>query len=85
MNIFNKNTNKPVHDLRKAEPTHHRWTRRDELKQFWVMNKTGIGVVIVGTCIGILIAMMGYAAATGHLHMFSTPQNVYEHLAEVVL
>lgn len=85
MNIFNKNTNKPVHDLRKAEPTHHRWTRRDELKQFWTMNKTGIGVIIVGTCIGILIVTIGFAFATGHFHMFSTEANVHEHLAEVVL
>lgn len=82
MNILNK-TVKPKHDLRKVEPTHHRWTYRDELKQFWTMNKTGIGLIIVAVCIILLLCMMGYAAAS-KLHFLSTEANVYEHLAEVI-
>lgn len=84
--LFKKNINQAKHPLSPVEPTHRRWTIFDELEDLWVCNKTAIGVVIIAVCCGILIFMMGYAAASGHIHihMFSTEANVYEHLAEVI-
>lgn len=86
INIFKRKINQAKHPLSPVEPTHRRWTIFDELEDLWVCNKTAIGVVIIAVCCGILIFMMGYAAASGyiHIHMFSTEANVYEHLAEVI-
>ena len=84
INIFKRKVNQAKYPLSPAEPTHRKWTSYDELQDFWVCNKTAIGVVIIAVCLGILIFMMGYAAASGHIHMFSTEANVYEHLAEVI-
>ena len=84
INIFKRKVNQAKYPLSPAEPTHRKWTSYDELHDFWVCNKTAIGVVIIAVCCGILIFMMGYAAASGHIHMFSTEANVYEHLTEVI-
>lgn len=69
MSIFNKN--KSPARLNKVEPTHHKWASKDTLIDLWETNK------------GFLV-MMGYAAATGHIHFLSTEANVYEHLVEVI-
>ena len=83
INIFKRKVNQAKYPLTPAEPTHRKWTGYDELHDLWVSNKTAIGVVIIAVCCGILIFMMGYAAS-GHIHMFSTEANVYEHLTEVI-
>lgn len=70
--------------LNKVEPTHRKWTTTDTFKDFWMMNKPLIGLLIVIICISILLFMMGYAAATGHLHFLSTEANNYEHLNQIV-
>lgn len=84
INLFKKNINQAKHPLSPAEPTHRKWTIYDELEDIWTCNKTAIGLLIVAICISILIFMIGYAAATGHLHFLSTEANVYEHLSEVI-
>ena len=86
INIFKRKVNQAKYPLSPAEPTHRKWTGYDELHDLWVCNKTAIGIVIIAVCCGILIFMMGYAAASGHIHihMFSTEANVYEHLTEVI-
>lgn len=73
MSIFKKN--KPVH------PLHRKWTWKDELQDFWLVNKPVIGIIIVITCIFILIYMLGFAS--GH-HVFSTEANRYEHLNQII-
>ena len=70
--------------LNKVEPTHRKWTIIDTFQDFWMMNKPLIGLLIVIICISILLVMMGYAAATGHLHFLSTEANNYEHLNQIV-
>lgn len=82
MSIFNKN--KSPARLNKVEPTHHKWASKDTLIDLWETNKGLFGVIIVLLCISILLVMMGYAAATGHIHFLSTEANVYEHLVEVI-
>lgn len=77
MSILRKN--KPVH------PLHRKWTWKDELLDFWLTNKPLIGIILVLTCICILVYLLGVASATGHLHMFSTEANRYEHMEQVVL
>ena len=77
MRILRKN--KPVH------PLHRQWTWKDELMDFWLTNKPLIGIIIVLTSICILVYLLGVASATGHLHMFSTEANRYEHMEQVVL
>jgi len=77
MSIFRKN--KPVH------PLHREWTWKDEVIDFWLTNKPLIGIILVLTCICILVYLLGVASATGHLHMFSTEANRYEHMEQVVL
>lgn len=77
MSILRKN--KPVH------PLHRKWTWKDELMDFWLTNKPLIGIILVLTCICILVYLLGVASATGHLHMFSTEANRYEHMEQVVL
>lgn len=85
IHFFKKNVNKAKYPLSPAEPTHRKWTSYDELHDLWVCNKTAIGIVIIAVCCGILIFMMGYAAASkGLLHIVSTEQNNYEHLTEIV-
>jgi len=37
------------------------------------------------TSICILVYLLGMASATGHIHMFSTEANRYEHMEQVVL
>lgn len=76
MNIFHNE--KPVHDLRK------KLTFEEKLQRFWSKNKSTIGLILVIICISILIILACSAVATGHIHMFSTEANVYEHLAEVI-
>lgn len=85
INIFKRKVNQAKHPLSPAEPTHRHWTVFDEIMDLWVCNKTAIGLLIVSICISLLIFMIGYAAGTGHFRMFSTPENIYEHLAQVVL
>lgn len=70
--------------LNKVEPTHRKWTSKDTFIDLWGNNKGLFGVIIVLICISILVFMMGYAAATGHIHFLSTEANVYEHLVEVI-
>lgn len=77
MSILRKN--KPVH------PLHRQWTWRDEVKDFWLMNKPLIGILLVLACICILIYMLGLAAGTGHIHALSSDANRYEHMEEIVL
>lgn len=77
MSILRKN--KPVH------PLHRKWTWKDELLEFWFNNKILVGIIIVLLCICILAYVLGYAAATGHLHMFSTEANRYEHMNQIIL
>ena len=84
INIFKRKVNQAKYPLSPAEPTHRKWTSYDELHDLWVCNKTAIGLVIIAICISILIFMMGYAAATGHLHFLSTEANNYEHLNQIV-
>lgn len=81
MNILNKKNCVPVNSL---EPTHKKPGLREQLYEFWLMNNLGIGLLIVTICISILIFMGGYAAATGHIHIFSTEANQYEHLIQIV-
>lgn len=76
MNIFHNE--KPVHDLRK------KLTFEEKLQRFWSKNKSTIGLILVIICISILIILACSAVATGHIHMFSTEANLYEHLAEVI-
>ena len=83
MSIFDKN--KAKYPLSPAEPTHRHWTFIDELEDLWICNKTSIGLLIVTICISILLFMMGYAFANGHMHFLSTEANLYEHLDRVVL
>ncbi|WP_296796304.1 hypothetical protein [uncultured Methanobrevibacter sp.] len=83
--FFKRKVNQAKYPLTPVEPTHRVWTIFDELEDLWVCNKTAIGIVIIAVCCGILIFMMGYAAATGHIHMFSTEANQYEHLNQIIL
>ncbi len=83
MNPFNKH-NGPAR-LNKVEPTHRKWTSKDTLIDLWETNKGLFGVIIVLLCISILLIMMGYATATGHIHFLSTEANNYEHLEEICL
>lgn len=76
MNIFHKT--KPVHDLRKQ------LTFEEKLQKFWCKHKPTIGLILVIICISLLIILVCYAVATGHMHMLSTEANVYEHMAEVI-
>jgi len=76
MNIFHKT--KPVHDLRKQ------LTFEEKLQKFWCKHKPTIGLILVIICISLLIILVCYAVATGHMHMLSTEANVYEHIADVI-
>lgn len=76
MNIFHKT--KPVHDLRKQ------LTFEEKLQKFWCKHKPTIGLILVIICISLLIILVCYAVATGHMHMLSTEANVYEHMADVI-
>lgn len=84
MNIFHKKIKQAKYPLTPAEPTHRAWTSKDTLIDLWETNKGLFGVIIVLLYISILLVMMGYAAATGHMHFLSTEANVYEHLVEVI-
>ena len=75
----------PKHSLyRVVEPTHRKWTLWDTIEDLWITNKGLFGIIIVLVCISILMYLIGYAAATGHIHIISTEANVYEHLTEVI-
>ncbi|MBR0059142.1 MAG: hypothetical protein IJP99_07405 [Methanobrevibacter sp.] len=84
MNIFHKKIKQAKYPLTPAEPTHRAWTIYDELKDLWIGNNAAIGLLIISICIIILLSMMGYAFANGHLHVLSTESNVYEHLDQIV-
>ena len=77
MNPFNKN--KPVHSL------HKEVSFEEQLNEFWTNNQAIFGLLIVMICISVLIIMLGYASASGHLHLLSTEANRYEHLNQIVL
>ena len=77
MNPFNRN--KPVHSLYKEVPF------EEKLNEFWTKNQALIGLLLVIICISVLIIMLGYAVASGHLHLLSTEANRYEHLNQIVL
>lgn len=81
MNLFNKKRHEPV----RLEPTHKKMGLREKAYEFWLMNNLGIGLIIVTICISILLIMIGYAAGTGHIHMFSTEANRYEHMNQIIL
>ena len=76
MNIFNR---KSVPDL------HKKLTIKEKIEEFWLTNQTLIGLLVTIICISILVFMIGYAAATGHIHFLSSEANNYEHLNEIVL
>ncbi|MBR1748233.1 MAG: hypothetical protein IJ743_00390 [Bacilli bacterium] len=75
---------KAKYPLSKVEPTHRKWTILDTIEDLWLTNKGLFGVIIVLVCVSILMYLIGYAAATGHIHLLSTEANVYEHLSEVI-
>lgn len=77
MNLFKRN--KPVPDL------HKKLSRQERLEEFYLTNQGLIGLIIIVICIGILVYLIGYAFATGHLHGLSTEANNYEHLNQIVL
>ena len=77
MNICRKQ--KPIPSLHKT------LSFREEAYEFWLTNQGLIGLLIVIICISILIFMIGYAAANGHIHMISSEANTYEHMEEIVL
>lgn len=85
MSLLNKKTTKAKYPLTPAEPTHRHWTVFDEIMDLWICNQNAILLVFIAVMILIVIFMIGYAAGTGHFRMFSTPQNTYEHLNQVVL
>lgn len=85
MSLLNKKTMKAKYPLTPAEPTHRHWTVFDEIMDLWICNRNGILLVLIAVMIITLLLMIGYAAGAGHFRMFSTPQNTYEHLNQVVL
>ena len=82
--FFKRKVNQARYPLTPVEPTHRHWTVFDTLKDFWSNNQSLIGVIIVLVCVSILMYLIGFAAATGHIHLLSTEANVYEHLSEVI-
>ena len=81
MNLFNKKRHEPV----RLEPTHKKLGFTEQCMEFWLTNQNIIGLFVVIICISILLIMIGYAAGTGHLHMFSTEANRYEHMNQIIL
>lgn len=82
--IFKKKPLKAKYPLTPAEPTHRHWTMSDELIDLWLCNKNAILLVLIAVMILTVIFMIGFAAGAGHFRMFSTPQNTYEHLSQVI-
>lgn len=82
--FFKRKVNRAKYPLAPVEPTHRRWISLDTVEDFWNTNQGLFGVIIVLVCVSILMYLIGFAAASGHLHMFSTEANVYEHLVEVI-
>lgn len=71
------------------EPTHKKYSLFDYAKQFWNDNHNGIVLLTIAVMLIILLFMMGYAVDMGYIpqlniHVLSTEENVYEHLAEVI-
>lgn len=81
MNLFNKKRHEPV----RLEPTHKKPGFTEQCMEFWLTNQNIIGLFVVIICISILLIMIGYAAGTGHIHMFSTEANRYEHMNQIIL
>ncbi len=81
MNLFNKKRHEPV----RLEPTHKKPGLTEQCMEFWLTNQNIIGLFVVIICISILLIMIGYAAGTGHIHMFSTEANRYEHMNQIIL
>ena len=80
MNIFNKKQPEPA----RLEPTPEKQGVMEQCMEFWLTNQHIIGLFVVIICISVLLIMVGYAAGTGHIRIFSTEANNYEHLTQIV-
>lgn len=79
MSILSSFKRKRVPDL------HKKLTMKEQLQEFYLTNQNLIGLLVIIICISILVFMIGYAFATGHIHALSSEANTYEHMEQIVL
>ena len=83
MSILSRKTQR-VEPVR-LDPTHTKPGVKEQSYDFWLTHQNTIVISIILFFIFILLVMMGYAAATGHMHFLSSEANTYEHMNQIVL